>query len=110
MVMQAQQQTHGPLLQTVNEAWHLADLAGAYRDLMHLFEPALTGRIGARQSADAFYLRTFLIHEYRKILLRDRRCRRNCCRRMAGARGAQDGCANLSPNARRGGKIRGRGL
>lgn len=53
--------------------WNLVDLAGRYRRFVRQFEPAL----GALRERDhpaplqSFVMRTLLIHEYRKIHLRD---------------------------------------
>ncbi len=54
-------------------AWELARLEDAYQAFVTGFQPTLKAiqRTGRIDSADAFYVRTFLIHEYRRTLLRD---------------------------------------
>jgi phenylacetic acid degradation operon negative regulatory protein len=61
------------LLDLVSTTWQLPALEFAYRKFIALFEPILADvRADPRMPpADAFYLRMFLLHEYRKILLRD---------------------------------------
>lgn len=55
------------------EAWNLAELDARYARLVERFEPALEtlAHDGAVTPKTAFLLRTLLIQEYRKILLRD---------------------------------------
>jgi len=57
----------------VREGWDLSELAGRYTRFIKSFEPlAATPRgAGALPPGDAFLVRTLLIHEYRKIHLRD---------------------------------------
>ncbi len=54
----------------IKDAWQLADLEIGYTQFIETFKPILSDAdlLGA---ADAFYVRTFLIHEYRRVLLRD---------------------------------------
>jgi phenylacetic acid degradation operon negative regulatory protein len=57
----------------VANAWDLEALEAAYTFFVALIEPILDAlqagvHLGA---ADAFYIRTFMIHEYRKVVLRD---------------------------------------
>jgi phenylacetic acid degradation operon negative regulatory protein len=57
----------------VERGWNLADLARGYRRFIEMFkplrtEPSLLKRITPPSS---FVIRTLLIHEYRKVLLRD---------------------------------------
>lgn len=61
------------LVEWVAEHWQLAPLAEAYGTFVHLFQPlqASLAELCDFGAEDAFYLRTFVIHEYRKILLRD---------------------------------------
>ncbi len=56
-----------------DKAWNVADLERRYRQFVDNFRPALTAaRRGEVRDADAaFRVRTLLIHEYRKIVLRD---------------------------------------
>ncbi len=73
LTMDADTADSSALQALVAEAWNLDALSQAYQRYRATFEPVLaavegTGRIGA---ADAFYIRTFMIHEYRKVLLRD---------------------------------------
>lgn len=63
-----------PYLQTlVGESWSLQDLDDRYTDFLDRFRPAYQAARGCKalQPALAFQLRTLLIHEYRKIILRD---------------------------------------
>ncbi len=57
----------------VREGWDLSELAGRYVRFLKSFEPvaALARGPGALVPGDAFLVRTLLIHEYRKIHLRD---------------------------------------
>ncbi len=60
------------LLKLSSEAWQLETLETSYRQFIATFEPIAAAARGAVVAAEeAFYLRTFLVHEYRKILLRD---------------------------------------
>ncbi len=61
------------LLNLVTATWQLEDLEAAYDEFLSLFRPILNSlsTLDQLKEADAFYLRTFLVHEYRKILLRD---------------------------------------
>ena len=61
------------LRELVHDAWALRDLDDRYQAFLERFRPVFNA---ARKSADiepeqAFQARTLLIHEYRKILLRD---------------------------------------
>ena len=53
----------------VEDAWPLADLAKSYRSFTKLFSEYQN--LEGFTDQEAFYLRTFLIHEYRRVLLRD---------------------------------------
>ncbi|MBK7415955.1 MAG: phenylacetic acid degradation operon negative regulatory protein PaaX [Dechloromonas sp.] len=59
----------------VNRAWNLEALATAYADFVATYEPILNElRFEHQAEADlesAFQLRTLLIHDYRRLLLRD---------------------------------------
>ncbi len=61
------------LSQMTENAWSLQALAESYAHFIALFEPIGVALAHADQlaSADAFLLRTLLVHEYRKVLLRD---------------------------------------
>ncbi|MEO0997005.1 MAG: phenylacetic acid degradation operon negative regulatory protein PaaX [Pseudomonadota bacterium] len=68
----AQQRSAGPLSALVHEAWRLDDLDARYRRFLERFRPVLKATAaGAPDPADALLCRLILIHEYRKILLRD---------------------------------------
>lgn len=59
--------------QLAGAGWDLADLAVRYRRLVGMFEPissALSGN-ASPSPVTAFIIRTLLVHEYRKIHLRD---------------------------------------
>lgn len=60
-------------LRLVAQGWDLTELSARYTRLIRAFEPlAELGRRGATLSPqDAFLVRTLLIHEYRKVHLRD---------------------------------------
>lgn len=62
-----------PLNELVNRAWDLPGLARAYDQLLDTLTPLDTAvrSTGTLEPADAFYARTLLIHEYRRVLLRD---------------------------------------
>ena len=57
----------------VAQSWDLVSLEHAYGRYVEQFLPLLKAVRKQRQlnPADAFYIRTFMIHEYRKTLLRD---------------------------------------
>jgi phenylacetic acid degradation operon negative regulatory protein len=55
----------------VLEGWDLRELAGRYAQFIRHFEPVLPVVRAPLASTDAFLVRTLLIHEYRKIHLRD---------------------------------------
>ncbi len=57
----------------IGEAWPLAGIGGAYRDFIDAFTPLQTWLGGSEQlsPADAVLARVLLIHQYRRVLLRD---------------------------------------
>jgi phenylacetic acid degradation operon negative regulatory protein len=55
----------------VEEGWDLRDLAARYARFIRHFEPILPAVREPLPPADAFVVRTLLIHEYRRIHLRD---------------------------------------
>jgi len=59
----------------VARAWNLDALAGAYGEFVATYLPVLTevrgDRLAEVADEDAFLLRTLLIHDYRRLLLRD---------------------------------------
>ena len=59
--------------QLVERAWNLADIAGGYRKFLEAFEPLgnATTQIGRLSDLDALVARILLIHEYRRVVLRD---------------------------------------
>lgn len=59
----------------IHQRWELADLASRYAQFVAMFEPvrAALDAAPAVSGELAFRLRTMLIHEYRKVLLRDPR-------------------------------------
>jgi len=61
------------LQQLVSQTWDLAALEEAYTGYIDMFRPILEALASghAVSDADAFYIRTFMIHEYRKAVLRD---------------------------------------
>lgn len=59
--------------QFASDGWDLGELAARYRRLVGMFEPIRSAldRRHAPDPATAFMIRTLLVHEYRKIHLRD---------------------------------------
>jgi phenylacetic acid degradation operon negative regulatory protein len=57
----------------VERGWDLADLARGYRRFIEMFKPLPTapGLLKRTTPPSSFVIRTLLIHEYRKVLLRD---------------------------------------
>ncbi len=57
----------------VNKAWNLEQLAGMYEEFLARYRPALNQlrSEGAIEDETAFLLRILLIHDYRRLLLRD---------------------------------------
>ena len=59
---------------TIREAWNLEDLAVQYTAFLANFRPTLPPALGGRADPEScFRLRTLMIHEYRRVLLRDPR-------------------------------------
>jgi phenylacetic acid degradation operon negative regulatory protein len=56
-----------------HDSWDLRELAGSYRKIVTAFAPLESAAAACSRPAPvtAFVIRTLLIHEYRKILLRD---------------------------------------
>ena len=59
--------------QLVERAWTLTDTAEAYRRFLHAFEPLWTwiAASGQLSDLDALVARILLVHEYRRVVLRD---------------------------------------
>lgn len=59
--------------QVIVDSWNLAGLEQAYGAYIDQFAPILKSvrKQNSLDPEDAFYIRTFMIHEYRKTLLRD---------------------------------------
>ena len=74
MTARADESTNGDALQRqVIERWNLAELGEQYQSFLERYRPVLrylSGK-GAPDPERAFLLRTLLIHDYRRILLRD---------------------------------------
>lgn len=62
-----------PLHELVAECWHLDELSQAYRDFLDRYRPILRQLQGveALEPLDCLLVRTLLIHDYRRVLLRD---------------------------------------
>ncbi len=60
----------GPLLAIMHRTFELARVAQAWQEFSKRFMP-LRERVGGLTEAEAFFARTLLIHEYRRVLLRD---------------------------------------
>jgi phenylacetic acid degradation operon negative regulatory protein len=75
LVMQAAMQSRTDEQRLVQASWNLADLSTRYERLIRAFSPILVAlRKGRTLSpADSFLVRTLLVHEYRRIVLRDPR-------------------------------------
>lgn len=59
---------------TIRQAWNLEGLAVQYAAFLAHFQPALRPALAGRADPEScFCLRTLLIHEYRRVLLRDPR-------------------------------------
>lgn len=61
----------GTMKSAAATAWPLEELNAEYTDFVSLFHPLEASRLGALEPKDAFALRVLLIHEYRRILLKD---------------------------------------
>ncbi len=59
-----------PLQTMMQSVFKLNDVATAFKQFVTRFEPALS-HAAKLSPAEAFFVRTLLIHEYRKVLLRD---------------------------------------
>lgn len=57
----------------ISTAWELQELRKDYETFLGLFNPVMDTISKTREinNQDAFFLRTFLIHEFRKVILRD---------------------------------------
>ena len=73
IVMQRAHVTHAADAQLVEMGWDLGELARRYRRFIEMFAPLDESLTRAARAAGetAFVLRTLLVHEYRKIHLRD---------------------------------------
>ncbi len=72
LIFEAQLSAHGTPARLVDLGWDLADLAKRYRRFVRRFEPAAAAlRVQPADPATGFVLRTLLIHEYRRLHLRD---------------------------------------
>lgn len=75
-VMQASadaQSAPAALHRLVRDAWNLAALEAGYSDFLRLFMPVMAAirQDGPLSDRDAFVVRTLLIHEFRRVTLRD---------------------------------------
>lgn len=71
ILLEARSAGAGPDRQLVAQGWDLRELAARYARFIRNFEPVLPAVRGPLAPADAFLVRTLLVHEYRKIHLRD---------------------------------------
>ncbi len=72
LIFEARLSAHGAPARLVDLGWDLADLAKRYRRFVRRFEPAAAAlRVQPADPATGFILRTLLIHEYRRLHLRD---------------------------------------
>jgi len=69
MVMRASTGSPATDRELAERCWDLGELAGRYRRFVRQFEPIVLGP--PPDPVSAFVIRTLLIHEYRRILLRD---------------------------------------
>ena len=63
----------GGMRQLAHNSWNLTDLNGRYEQFVKMFRPVMKaiGDAGKVSEKQAFIVRTLLIQEYRKVLLRD---------------------------------------
>jgi phenylacetic acid degradation operon negative regulatory protein len=75
IVMQASMPSRADEQRLVQASWNLAELSERYERLIRTFEPVNRHRRdgGTLSPADSFVVRTLLVHEYRRIVLRDPR-------------------------------------
>jgi phenylacetic acid degradation operon negative regulatory protein len=59
-----------PLQNILHQTFKLTEVALAWQQFVTRFEPMLS-ELEALSPAEAFFVRTLLIHEYRRVLLRD---------------------------------------
>ncbi|WP_042879612.1 phenylacetic acid degradation operon negative regulatory protein PaaX [Cupriavidus necator] len=59
-----------PLQALMHQTFKMGDVADAWQALLRRFSP-LEEEAGQLTPADAFFVRTLLVHEYRRVLLRD---------------------------------------
>ena len=59
-----------PLQSIMRETFKLTEVGLAWKQFMARFEPMLA-ELESMNQAEAFFVRTLLIHEYRRVLLRD---------------------------------------
>jgi phenylacetic acid degradation operon negative regulatory protein len=73
LVLEARNDTPAADRRFARAGWDLGELAAGYRRLVRAFEPvrAAFGRGADLDPENAFIVRTLLVHEYRKIHLRD---------------------------------------
>src|SRR5688572_14664443 len=73
LVLEARHDESGEDRRLAKAGWDLAELAAGYRRLVRTFEPvyAALRRSAACDPEAAFVVRTLLVHEYRRIHLRD---------------------------------------
>jgi phenylacetic acid degradation operon negative regulatory protein len=72
VVLSTEDNPEAPHRRLANLAWNLEDLALRYRRLISHFEPVRAAlAAGTPSPLQAFVIRTLLIHEYRKVHLRD---------------------------------------
>ncbi len=66
-------QSDGPMRRIVRESWKLDEIDKRYADFIAMFEPTMAALDSTKERSPrtAFLVRTLLIQEYRKILLRD---------------------------------------
>lgn len=77
-------------------SWDLSELSRAYRRFVELFRPVQDALAGERPSAlSAFIVRTLLIHEYRRVHLRDPLLPASLLPRNWAGRRAADLCRSL---------------
>lgn len=64
---------NGVLRKLVHDSWNLADIEARYAAFLERFRPVFRAARGARaiEPRTAFQVRTLLLQEYRKVLLRD---------------------------------------
>jgi phenylacetic acid degradation operon negative regulatory protein len=91
------------LSSAVPRAWDLAGVAADYRRFLARFGGVIQ-RFRASEAHDpahSFIVRTLLIHEYRRVLLRDPQLPASCCRSIGRCRSVRSAAIFIAHASRR---------